>query len=316
MDFRTQIPLVKNRHQLIDHRSRLFLMGSCFSDSMGLKFEESGFMNQSNPFGILFQPLAIEQLITRVIYQDLFESKDLEYYNGRYSCLEVHSRFSHAEAQQVLKELNAAISAGHEALEAASHIFITLGTAWAYRFLSRDSLVANCHKIPQEQFSKELLSVETIQNSLEAIRALLNQFNPSATIVFTVSPVRHLKDGFVENNRSKSHLLTAVHEVVEAHKNSYYFPSYELLMDELRDYRFYQTDMLHPSAQAVDYIWDRFQQVWLTDEAIQLSKAVKNLRQGFAHSAFHPNSHEHQHFLKQLDLKKVTLLKKIPHLRF
>jgi hypothetical protein len=316
MDFRTKITLSKHQKHSIDHRSKLFLMGSCFSDSIGSKFIESGFESQSNPFGTIFHPIAIEGLITRIVNKRQFELDDLEHVNGLHSCLEVHSKFNNSEAATVLAELNSVLKYSLEAMKAATHVFITLGTAWVYKHIPRNRIVANCHKIPQKQFAKELLSVEEIQTSLENISALITQIKPSATIVFTVSPVRHLKDGFVENNRSKSHLLTAVHNIVEANSGTYYFPAYELLIDELRDYRFYNSDMVHPSEVAIDYIWERFQTVWLTQKAIHLSKEVVALRQSLNHRAFQPNSQEHQNFLKHLELKKLALLKKLPHLEF
>ena len=314
MDFRTVVPLKRQRHHLIDYHSKLFLVGSCFSDNIGQKFKDFYFRSTVNPLGILFHPLAIERYITRAVNHCPFESEDLIINNDLYNSFEAHSQFNGLDSDVVLANLNEVLDLTHSALLESTHIIITLGTSWVYRHIETDQVVANCHKIPQKKFLKELLSVGEVVNILEAIIELINSLNPNAKFIFTVSPVRHVKDGFIENNRSKAHLISVVHEVVENLKGTFYFPSYELLMDELRDYRFYATDMIHPSRQAVDFIWDQFIKIWLTDEAKDTYKDIEAYKKGLEHKPFNPSSIQHKEFLRQLKLKRELLLQKVPHL--
>ena len=194
-----------------------------------------------------------------------------------------------------------------------------MGTSWVYTHKSSGKVVANCHKIPQTQFEKQLLSIQQITNSLNRMIQLVNEVNPDTQIIFSVSPVRHLKDGFVENTLSKSHLISAVHHVIASHKNSdvlSYFPSYEIQLDELRDYRFYKEDMLHPNALAVTYIWERFVSVWMADSTHQLMKMVETIQKGLAHKPFNPDSEAYKNFLKDLEFKINHLKEDYPFLNF
>jgi hypothetical protein len=176
--------------------------------------------------------------------------------------------------------------------------------------------VANCHKVPQKKFLKELLSVEAISESLEAIVSLIKSINPQVSVIFTVSPVRHIKDGFVENTQSKSHLISAIHQVVEPRQQLYYFPSYEIMLDELRDYRFYKEDMLHPNTLAIQYIWERFQQVWISEEANQTMQDVDQIQKGLKHRPFNMESDAHQSFLQNLKTKQADLQSQFHHIQF
>jgi len=193
---------------------------------------------------------------------------------------------------------------------------ITLGTAWFYRFIETDKIVANCHKIPQKNFLKEVLYVKSIIESLEAIIELVKSVNPKVLILFTVSPIRHIKDGFIENTQSKSHLISAIHQVIEPRKGTYYFPSYEIMMDELRDYRFYSEDMLHPNPTAVNYIWEKFQSVWISSETEKVMNDVNIVQKGMKHKPFNPESEQHKAFLKSLEDKKSQLSQQFPHISF
>ncbi len=212
--------------------------------------------------------------------------------------------------------MNTAIQTTHTQIVESTHIIITLGTSWVYRHIESDKIVANCHKIPQKKFLKELLSVDEIRESLEAIIALIKSVNQQANIVFTVSPVRHIKDGFIENTQSKSHLIAAMHHVVDIRNAIHYFPSYEIMMDELRDYRFYAEDMIHPNQTAINYIWEKFTNVWISESAKQTIQEVATIQNGIAHKAFHPNSEQHQEFLKNLQLKIEKLQGEFPSIDF
>ena len=316
MNLQTKIPLKPNPFNQIDYNSKVLLLGSCFSENIGEKFEYFKFQQKQNPFGILFHPLAIETLITNVINEKQYTSDDIFFHNEQWHCYDTHSRLSNASKEQLLQDLNDNITNAHQFLNEASHVVITLGTAWAYRFIETDTFVANCHKIPQKKFLKELLSVEKIMESLEAIMSLVRSINPKVTFIFTASPVRHIKDGFVENMQSKAHLITAIHHVVEPRSHNYYFPSYELVMDELRDYRFYNDDMLHPNSTAINYIWERFVAVWISEDTQTTTQSVEEIQKGIAHRPFNPKSEAHQAFLKQLDDKKIHLKSRFPHITF
>ena len=307
MNFRTNIQLQKERNQ-IDYNSKLLLIGSCFSENIYKKLDYFKFNTFSNPFGILFNPKAIEKLITNAINLNVYTEKDVFQLNERWHCFDAHSDLSATNKDELVRNLNTSITNTNKFINEASHIVITLGTAWVYRFIKTDNYVGNCHKIPQKKFLKELLSVNEILDSLENICTLINEINPQVNIIFTVSPVRHLKDGFTENSLSKSHLLSAIHQIIDKRKQKYYFPSYEIMMDDLRDYRFYNNDMLHPNETAINYIWEQFQNVWINEKSGSLMKEIDTIQKGLAHKPFNPNSEQHQQFLAHLN-QKIDQLK-------
>jgi hypothetical protein len=319
MNLQTKIPLIAQHFNQIDYNSKVLLLGSCFSENIGVKFEYFKFQKLQNPFGILFHPLAIETLITNAINKKSYTKDAIFFHNEQWHCYDAHSRLSNASQDQLLQDLNATITSTHQFLKDASHVVITMGTAWAYRFIETDTYVANCHKIPQKKFLKELLSVDEIAASLNAIISLVKSVNSKASFIFTVSPVRHIKDGFVENTQSKSHLITAIHSVINdgsMRTPEAYFPSYEIMMDELRDYRFYTEDMLHPNTTAVNYIWERFVEVWILEDTQNTMKAIEEIQMGLAHQPFNPNSEAHQVFLNRLDDKKTDIESKFSHIAF
>ncbi|TDQ21872.1 GSCFA domain-containing protein [Tenacibaculum caenipelagi] len=316
MIFQTQIPLKKQPHHQIDYNSNLLLLGSCFSENIGNKLSYYKFQSEQNPFGILFHPKAIEQLVTNSINQKEYTEDAIFFHNERWHCFETHSVLSSPSKEELLNNLNNNIKSTFKQLKNASHVIITLGTAWVYREIATDTFVANCHKIPQKKFLKELLSIDEILESLEAINSLVQSINKDASIIYTVSPVRHIKDGFIENQRSKAHLLSAIHQVVEPRKKVYYFPSYEIMMDELRDYRFYAEDMIHPNQTAINYICDKFSDVWFTEDTLKVMKEVETIQKGLTHKPFNPNSEAHQLFLEKLQQKKETLLQAFPFMNF
>ena len=307
MNLQTIIPLKKETKNLIDYNSKVLLLGSCFSENIGDKLNYYKFQTHQNPFGILFQPKAIETFITNAINEKVYTQENIIYQNERWHCFDAHSNLSSNNENFLLKNLNTTISSTKRKLKEASHVVITLGTSWVYRFIETDTIVANCHKIPQKKFLKELLSIDEITQSLEAIIALLKTENKDVNILFTVSPVRHLKDGFLENTQSKSHLISSIHNVINKRENIFYFPSYEIMMDELRDYRFYAEDMVHPNNTAINYIWERFVATWFSEKATPTMKEVEVIQKGIAHRAFNENSEIHQKFLKNLELKKEKI---------
>lgn len=316
MKLQTQIPLRKQQHNQIDYNSKLLLVGSCFSENIGNKLNYFKFQTTQNPFGILFHPKAIETFITNTINEKVFSEKDLVFQNERWHCFDAHSSVSSSDKNEILESLNSAIVSTYKKLKETSHIIITVGTAWIYRFIETDTIVANCHKIPQKKFLKELLTVDEITESLDAIIVLLKSIHKDINIIFTVSPVRHLKDGFVENMQSKAHLIAGIHATINAQKNIHYFPSYELMMDELRDYRFYAEDMIHPNTTAINYIWKKFADSWFSDEISSTLQEIDTIQKGILHRPFHKNSGKHQQFLKNLALKKEKMKSVYPFMEF
>ena len=319
MQFRTQIPLSKSSNP-IDYNSKVLSFGSCFAENMADKFDYFKFQNETNPFGIIFNPVSIEKVIERAVTENWFTEKDVFFHNERWNSFEVHSDLSNSDRQELLETLNKAISETHKQLKEATHIIITYGTAWIYRNMESDEIVANCHKVPQKQFSKELLSVDTIQKSIQNTINLIHTLNPDINFIFTISPVRHIKDGFAENQLSKSHLFAALHQVLKTHNSQLitanYFPSYEIMMDELRDYRFYGEDMLHPNQVAIDYIWHKFSENYIAENAISIMNEIDEIQKSLRHRSFNPESEQHQQFLAKLQQKINVLGEKLPHIRF
>ena len=316
MNFQTHIPISKETIYPINYHSKIILLGSCFSENIGNKFNYYKFQSQQNPFGILFHPKAIETFITNAINLKEYTDEDVFFFNERWHCFDAHSEMSSSSKEELLQNLNDAIQHTNQQINETSHIIITLGTSWTYRFIETDTTVANCQKVPQKKFLKELLLVDEISESLESIIALVKDVNPSINIILTVSPIRHLKDGFLENQQSKSHLIAAIHQVVEPRKKLFYFPSYEIMMDELRDYRFYKEDMIHPSKTAIDYIWEKFCEAWIDDESKNTMNKVDSIQKRMNHRPFNPNSKEHQNFLQTIQKDILTLQKSNPRISF
>ena len=314
MKLQTQIALEPAARQFgYDHK--LLLLGSCFAQNIGDKLAYYKFQAVTNPFGIIFNPVALERLLADAVANKTYTEADVFELDGIWKSFYAHSDKNALTRLGAVIHLQEAQQLLRQQLIDASHLFITLGTAWVYKHLERDEVVANCHKVPQQAFTKKLLSVTEIQESLSRICELVKTLNPKIEIAFTVSPVRHIKDGIVENTRSKSHLLTAVHQLVDSLEASY-FPAYEIVMDELRDYRFYASDMVHPSEQAVMYVWERFIEVYAFAKAQQTMKKVAQVQQGLAHRPFNEDSAAHQKFITDLTKKQQALTEVYPFMRF
>ena len=315
MKLQTQITIKPQANQ-IDYASRVVLLGSCFAENIGEKLSHFKFQNTINLFGIIFNPVAIEKLLKRAINEQSFTEDDIFLYNGQWHCFEVHSSLSNANKDLFLSRLNVALNHFRTSLLQASHVVFTFGTAWVYREIQNDIVVANCHKIPQQKFHKELLSPDDVSDVLLSIESLIKTVNPTCALINTVSPVRHIKDGIIENSRSKAHLLAGIHEIISEEKNNHYFPSFEIMMDELRDYRFYTKDMIHPSETAIEIIWERFNNAWISSETFVVQKKIASIIQGLAHKPFNENSEAHQKFLKNLEQKISEVQKELPHSNF
>ncbi|MBW2962371.1 GSCFA domain-containing protein [Mesonia aestuariivivens] len=315
MQLQTQLNVPQQQPQ-IDYTSRVLLLGSCFAENIGEKFAYYQFQQLQNPLGILFHPFAIENFLKRVANQEKFTAKAIFQHQEIYSCFEAHSRLNALSENELLNDLNTALEETFHFLKTTSHVIITLGTSWIYKHIEQNKYVANCHKIPQKNFNKELSSVTELEKSLQKSVAYIQEINADSQFVFTISPVRHLKDGFIENQRSKSHLIAALHQVLENKKRLAYFPSYEIMMDELRDYRFYTSDLLHPNNTAIDYIWERFQASWMAEECLPTMKKVQQIRQGLSHRPFNPKSESHQKFQQKLQQQTKEIQQSFPFMEF
>ncbi|MCP4977491.1 MAG: GSCFA domain-containing protein [Maribacter sp.] len=326
MKLQTKVPLQQAEHQ-IDYQSQLLLLGSCFVENIGKKLDYFKFGSLQNPFGILFNPKAIENLVSKSIKEAQYGEEDIFFRDERWHCFDAHSEVSDVSKEDLLRKLNVELKNTRLQISKSTHIVITLGTAWVYRNIASNSIVANCHKVPQKEFTKELLSMEVIVKNLEHVIDLIRSTNSNTQIIFTVSPVRHLKDGFVQNQQSKAHLIAAISHLLENNDTlsapslpvgrvEGYFPSYEIMMDELRDYRFYKSDMIHPNELAVDYIWEKFKSVWISSDAFSTMEKVGEIQRGIEHRPFNPDSEEHKKFLNAQNTKIQALQNEFPFMKF
>ena len=296
----------------INYSSKVLLLGSCFAQNMGAKLEYYKFQQCTNPFGILFHPVAIEKLITRAVNQTWFTSKDVFLQNEQWHCFLAHSKLSSTSEEDLISALYSALEKLRFSLLEASHVVFTFGTAWVYRHLENDTIVANCHKVPQKEFVKQLLSPDDVSDVLLGIETKLRTINPTCSIINTVSPVRHIKDGLIANSRSKAHLIAGVQEIVSPEKLNHYFPSYEIMMDELRDYRYYKEDLIHPNQTAIAIIWEKFLSSWVASETFEIQKKIAVIQNGLLHIPFNGHSKAHIHFKKDLETKISEIKEQLP----
>ena len=312
MKFRFELN-VKKIGWPIRHQHRLFLMGSCFTENMGKKLRDLKFQTLENPHGILFNPLSVVEALNDYLQNRMYTQNDLFNYNEAWHSWKHHSRFSGITSMKALEEINTSITEAHIYLQQADYLFITLGSAWTYRLTSEaanaepGSVAANNHKAPAAWFHRQLLTATETESALQQLHQKLAAFNPKLKIIFTISPVRHLREGAVENNRSKAVLMQAVHNIVDATDNCYYFPAYELVIDDLRDYRFYAEDLVHPNYQATQYVWEKFTEACMTSETQKLMEELAQLQLAFNHKPFNAISIQHQKFLETF-LEKTRLL--------
>jgi len=307
----------------ISHRQNLLLIGSCFTEQIGTKLANHKFTVLDNPNGILFNPVSIARSVSSYIENKQYSETDLFYQNECWNSWEHHSRFSHPDKEKCLAAINGSQANAHAFLKKADWLLITLGSAFVYELPSPlgagfgvRSVVANCHKVPTDKFTKRLLPVGEITDGLEYMIEKLAAFNESVKIIFTISPVRHLRDGFVENNRSKATLIQAVHHLVEKNNACFYFPAYELVIDDLRDYRFFAEDMVHPNYAATNYVWEKFTATCIDEPAQLLMKDIALIAAAKNHKPFNPTSEQHKKFLKT-NLEKVKKLQQqYPYINF
>jgi len=298
MKLKTPIPIHKSAHK-IDLKEPMLTIGSCFSDSIGDHLKQNKFDVLVNPFGVIFDPLSITRLLSYSINNKLPDDPTYVQSQGVYKNLEFHSIYRGASQNELALKIQAQLKSVHNFLKTAKWLIISLGTAHVYQYKKTGAYIANCQKLPQENFAKQLIDLKTLRDNLEKILDQLQSFNPTLKIILTVSPIRHLSDGFEENNLSKSTLRILCNDIISENKSVYYYPAFEIMMDDLRDYRFYKADMIHPSDQAIEYIWQHFQASLMNEPTQQFIKEWSTLRDALAHKAFNPTTDEHQHFLQK-----------------
>jgi len=305
MEFRKELIIRPFKHK-IDFTDKILLIGSCFSDNLGEKLRHFKFDVRINPNGTLFNPVSISKALSSYIACKSYNPDDLFFHDDLWKSWDHHSQFSHREQNEILRTINTSIQETHHLLKRSSWLIITLGSAWVYE-KENGSVVANCHKVPTDKFRKRLLTALETKAMLADCIHELTSFNPSIRILFTISPVRHLRDGFIENNRSKAVLIQAVHDLLEEKNNIMYFPAYEFIIDDLRDYRFYAEDMVHPNYMATDYVWEKFRWSCINDRSLFYFKDINLINAAKAHKPFQPDTAAHQQFRE----KKYNLVKKL-----
>ncbi|MCF8262301.1 MAG: GSCFA domain-containing protein, partial [Melioribacteraceae bacterium] len=276
MQFRTEVEIESSKSK-IEHNHKIFLIGSCFAENISKKLNYFKFGTLLNPTGIIYNPISIYNTIDLINSNKIFEKNDLIYHNGEFHSFYHHSDFSSHDPLQSLEKINSSLKDAREFLKASEWIVISLGTALVFEFINEKRIVSNCHKIPAKEFKSFRLNLHETVDYISRMITIINQISPHAKIILTVSPIRHWKNGAVENQLSKSTLLLAVNEVVKNIPIADYFPSYEILMDDLRDYRFFASDLLHPSEQAVNYIWEKFSTTYFSDDCFRVMNEIKKI---------------------------------------
>lgn len=301
----------------INHSRQLLIMGSCFAENIGSLLLEKKFQVDINPFGILYNPLSVSAALYEIIRKKRYEKSDLFFYRECWHSSMHHGSFSSSSADETLQNIRARLERAHEELKQLDWLMLTFGTAYVYEQTESGKIVANCHKLPEKNFVRRRLETDEIIANYTQLLDELISMNPKIKILFTVSPIRHLRDGMHANQLSKSVLLLAIDRLMQRYPQTvFYFPSYEIVLDELRDYRFYADDMVHPSTLTVNYLWERFSETFFTPETQNLIKECETIRKAIEHKPFHPESEEYKRFLGQIVLKIERLNRKYPYLDF
>ena len=313
--FRTLLKVPKSNFE-IQYSDHLLCMGSCFAEHIGEKLLSRKFNVSLNPFGILYNPISICDNLNSLLKAYSYSEEDIFEHQGRWNSFAHHGRFSAFSKSEMLATLEKETLQAQENLQRTNRILLTFGTAFVYIYKSTGQVVANCHKLSGKEFEKKRLSVSEIVAAWSQLIPGLMAHLPNLEIIFTVSPVRHIRDGMIENQRSKSALLLAIDQLEQKFDAVHYFPAYEALMDDLRDYRFYKDDMLHPSALAIDYIWDLFQSSFFTNQTQDVLQKLEKLRKSLEHQPLFPGTSSHYNFLSQQLEKLQTLKAAYPFLDF
>lgn len=308
MNFHLSFPIPPIRPG-IHYSDKLLFMGSCFAENIGERMQNYKFSSIINPHGVLYNPSSIAVALKRYIKNTLLQENELFYANECWNSWEHHSRFSDTDKNVCLNTINSEITSAYTYIKEAEWLFITFGSAYTYKLNSTNEFVGNCHKIPQKEFTKILLSIDEIIADYSLLMKELKTVNSKLKIIFTVSPVRYIRDGITENTLSKARLIETVHQLVHQHDNVFYFPAYELMMDDLRDYRFYKTDLVHPNEQAIGYIFEKLMDSAFSKEAKQVFEKVQDIVTATQHRPFQPHTDTYKKF-KNTYLLRCKQLKK------
>lgn len=311
--FRSVYPVIKSSFTL-DHESRILSLGSCFSEHIGNRLKLYGFRVVLNPFGILYNPISIASNLQRAMNYRLFDSSDLVHRDSLWHCFDFHGLFSRLDKEQCLEKINDALQTASKAIEKVQVVLLTFGTAWAFRLKKSNQIVANCHKFPHADFERILLNPEEIITCWGKLLEAWLAVNPNIKILISISPVRYLRDGFHGNNLGKASLHLALQELVKQFENIVYFPAYELVTDDLRDYRFYEKDRSHPNTEAVDYVWERFQKVYLSDSAGEIIDKLQQIQDRLNHRPLHESPDQHGGRMQKAKAELADLQKHYPAL--
>ena len=299
----------------IGYRDRVLLMGSCFSTHIYQKLAQRQFNVLCNPFGISYNPVSIANGLKQIMSGEHSIDRNLVYHDERYHDFDFHGDFSNASKEMAQKQMNDSILAAAKFLKESTVLILTLGTANAFRLKSNQKIVNNCHKFPGDLFEKKMLTIPEITSALSESFEQLKRYNPKLRIILTVSPIRHIRDGLVTNQQSKSSLIVATHQLIHAHKNIDYFPAYEIMVDELRDYRFYKEDKIHPSDWAINYIWTKFKTAFFEEDTMNLEKTIEKIYTASQHRPILPDSKAHKKFITKQMNQINRIVEKYPFLK-
>ena len=313
MNFRTQVELPE-RETEIRHSERIMLFGSCFAENIGNLLKENKFRCDVNPFGVLYNPLSIANALNQILEGKEYREEDLFFSGGLWHSWLHHSDFSAPSQEEALALVNSRLAKAKENLAKADWLVMTWGTAYVYIHQEMQKVVGNCHKQPDKTFRRLMLNAEAFVEECRDVLKKCREVNPNLKVLFTVSPIRHAKDGMHGNQLSKATLLLAIDEICRTCPNCFYFPSYEIVMDELRDYRFYADDMIHLSSKAVEYIWECFSRCYFSKETQAIMKEWAEVKRALDHKPFRPNSDAYRAFLSQIVLKIMQMKEKFPYL--
>ena len=321
-----QIPInIPTLSTPINYQDNIMLIGSCFTEHIGEKLQELKFNVLQNPNGILFDPASVANSLVSYIHNKQYQSEELFYYNELWQSWQHHSRFSRTDLKECIRYINTSQQQAHQFLKKAHWLVITLGSSFSYRLSEQvpysfrhgalAGTVANCHRTPAQWFNKHMMTIVETTSMLDNCLHQLFQYNPNLKVIFTVSPVRHIRDGVIDNNRSKSRLIEVVHHLVNKFDKLFYFPAYELVIDVLRDYRFYDIDMVHPNYQATQFVLDKFMRHFVDERAQQLAEEIKKIVIARKHKPFQPSTEAHKKFLQAHLEKAQELQRKYPFLK-
>lgn len=313
MEFITKVE-IPGKQPLMHHSDKLMLWGLCFAENIGKRLLENKFRCDINPFGVLYNPMSIAKGIREVCEKKQYTASHLLSGQGTWFSLMHHSAFDAPEAEACLRNINKRLETGHDHLFQTDWLLFTWGTARVYEWKDNGQIVGNCHKLPERMFSRRLLTADEIVSEYCSLLEEIRTHRPGLQVVFTVSPIRHTKDGMHGNQLNKAILLIAIDRLCEIFPFCHYFPAYEIMMDELRDYRFYAEDMIHPSQTAVSYIWERFSDTYFSDDTRTFIRQWSDIRKGLAHKPFNPGSEGYRTFLSQILLKIEQLKEKLSYL--